>query len=62
MVDYYGGLSEWATEFWKAVSCLDWKHNKKLNQITFTALLFEKYFTTHFTTACQRVLIDLFSQ
>ena len=62
MVGYYGSLSDWATEFWKAVSCLDWKNNGKLNQITCTVLLFENYFTTHFMTACHRILIDLFSQ
>ena len=62
MLGYYGGLSDWATEYEDAVSCLDWKHNGKLNQITCTFQLFEKYFTTHFMTACYRILIDLFSQ
>ena len=62
MLGYYGGLSDWATEYENAVSCLDWKHNGKLNQITCTVPLFEKYFTTHFMTACYRILIDLFSQ
>ena len=62
MVGYKGGLSDWATEFWKTVSCLEWKHNGKLNQITCSVLLFENYFTTYFMTACHRILIDLFSQ
>ena len=62
MLGYYGGLSDWATEYENAVSCLDWKHNGKLNQITCTFPLFEKYFTTHFMTACYRILIDLFSK
>ena len=60
MLGYYGGLSDWATEYENAVSCLDW--NGKLNQITCTFPLFEKYFTTHFMTACYRILIDLFSK
>ena len=34
MLSYYGGLSDWATEYENAVSCLDWKDNGKLNQIT----------------------------
>ena len=51
-----------ATEYENAVSCLDWKRNGKLNQITCTVPLLEKYFTTHFMTACYRILIDLFSQ
>ena len=62
MLGYYGGLSDWATEYENAVLYLDWKHNGKLNQITCTFPLFEKYFTTHFMTACYRILIDLFSK
>ena len=40
------------------LTCLDWKRNGKLNQITCTVLLFENYFTAHFMTACHRILID----
>ena len=62
MVGYQSDLSDWATTFWKTVSCLEWKRNGKLNQITSTVLLFENSFTTHFMTACHRILIVLFSQ